>query len=93
MSKKTFLVETVTLVKKQYVVYADDMIEAQDSVVLGEISPFDRAALNETIVSTTEVLSKDGAIVVPNADPIKEAKRLQRDKYDYVEPIVEQFSK
>lgn len=92
MTQKTFLIETVTLVKKQYVVYADDMIEAQDSVTMNEVRPFDLTSLGETIVSSVEILEKDGAVVVPNADPIKEAKRLQRDKYDYVESPSTSFS-
>ena len=66
-----FLVETVELVKRQYVVDAEDQVAANDIVTMLEVRYFDKCSLGETIVSSSVIT---GIFDVPNVDPIKAAK-------------------
>lgn len=66
---KQYLVETVTLVKRQYLVNSEDMVGAQDTVTMREVRPYDTHALDEIIIGSREVGTK-----IPEIDPIKCAK-------------------
>ena len=67
---KQYVVETIELVKKQYVLSADNMVDAHDKVEMGEIKFYDKVKLNETIVSITDY----NGIRIPNVKPLREAQ-------------------
>lgn len=69
-----YLVETITMVKKQYLLTAEDMIEALDRIEMKEIKFYDKTDLGETIASVRQLDPNDGDIVIPNVSPLKEAK-------------------
>jgi len=70
MSRR-FLIETVTLTKKYYVLEADDLIAAQDEVTMKRMMSYDQCKFDEVIVSGFEIAHDDR---IPYADPIKEGK-------------------
>ncbi len=67
---KQFLVETVELVKKQYLVKAEDQTDANDQVAMNEVPFYDKCKLSETIVSSRPIDDYS----IPFVDPIKDAK-------------------
>jgi hypothetical protein len=70
-----FLVETVELVKRQYVLCADDQIAAQDAVTMKEVPTYDKCSLGETIVCVSPIVTnEENDFYIPNVDPVREAK-------------------
>lgn len=69
-----FLIETVEIVKRQYLVDAEDAIAATDAVEMKEVRYYDKHSLTETISSVVAVA--DVYSHIPNANPVREAKIL-----------------
>lgn len=69
-----FLIETVEIVKRQYLVDAEDAIAASDAVEMKEVRHYDKHSLTETISSVSQVATEYSRI--PNANPVQEAKIL-----------------
>lgn len=85
MPKQLYLVETVTLVKRQYLVTAEDMIGAQDDITMEIVRPYDKVSLGETIVGTMPIFSdENGNMIIPEIDPIKRSK-IERAELDKLE--------
>lgn len=66
-----FLIETITITKKQYVVSEQDLIGAQDAVIMREHRSWSSTRLDEIIVGGREI-PPGGEI--EDVDPIKEGK-------------------
>lgn len=79
--KELYLVETIQIVKRQYLVRSVDMISAQDTVTMNEVRPYDKCSLDEIIVGSKIIEDVGGLMKVPNVDPIKEGK-LERAELD-----------
>lgn len=66
-----FLIETITITKKQYVVSEKDLIGAQDAVIMHEHRSWSSTRLDEIIVGGREI-PPHGEI--EDVDPVKEGK-------------------
>lgn len=67
----TFLIETITITKKQYLVSEQDLIGAQDAVIMHEHRPWNSCKLDEIIISGREIEPNSE---FEDVDPIKEGK-------------------